>query len=91
MAGTKTVEMSGNGRLVVPAEVRRSLGLRGPAKFDVRVEDGRIVLIPVITVPVDVNFPITVELAASALRAHKEAGPGLTRDEVVAALGGSRE
>jgi hypothetical protein len=49
------------------------------------------VLIPVVTIPVDVNFPITVELAASAMRAHQEAGPGLTRDEVAAALGGSRK
>jgi AbrB family looped-hinge helix DNA binding protein len=86
MTATKTIDMSSNGRLVVPAEIRKALGLSGPVKFDVTVEEGHIVLVPVVTLPIDMNFPITVEFAASAMRAHAETRPGLTRDEVVAAL-----
>jgi bifunctional DNA-binding transcriptional regulator/antitoxin component of YhaV-PrlF toxin-antitoxin module len=83
----KTIEMGGNGRLVVPTEARKALGLSGPAKFDVSVENGTIVLVPVMTVPLDRTFPITPELVAAADRARNETGPGRSRAAVREALG----
>jgi bifunctional DNA-binding transcriptional regulator/antitoxin component of YhaV-PrlF toxin-antitoxin module len=83
----KTIEMGGNGRLVVPTEARKALGLTGPAKFDVSIENGTIVLVPVVTVPLDRTFPITPELVAAADRARNETGPGRSRAAVREALG----
>src|SRR5664279_1015478 len=83
----KTIEMGSNGRLVVPTDARKALGLTGPTKFDVSIENGTIVLVPVMTVPLDRTFPITPELVAAADRARNETGPGLSRAAVREALG----
>jgi AbrB family looped-hinge helix DNA binding protein len=83
----KIVEMASNGRLVIPVEARQLLGLRNEAsKFEVDVRDGMIMLIPVVTVRVDVSFPITDVVVASAARAAAETGVGLDRAELVAAM-----
>ena len=34
------------GRIVLPAELRRTMGLRDGRKMDISVEDGRIILTP---------------------------------------------
>jgi AbrB family looped-hinge helix DNA binding protein len=39
----RTITMSPNGRLTLPAEVRQRLGLAGKAEFDVEVTDHRSV------------------------------------------------
>jgi AbrB family looped-hinge helix DNA binding protein len=45
--------MNPAGRVTVPAEVRRTLGLGEEAFFEVEVENGSIVLKPVAVVPLD--------------------------------------
>jgi AbrB family looped-hinge helix DNA binding protein len=47
------VAMNPAGRVTVPAEVRRSLGLGKDALFEVKVQKGAIVLKPVAVVPLE--------------------------------------
>ncbi len=49
--------MNPTGRLTLPAEVRRALGLSGEAFFEVRREGNAIVLKPVAIVPIDNAAP----------------------------------
>lgn len=51
------VAMNPTGRLTLPAEVRRVLGLRGEAFFEVRLEGSDIVLKPVAMVPMETVRP----------------------------------
>jgi bifunctional DNA-binding transcriptional regulator/antitoxin component of YhaV-PrlF toxin-antitoxin module len=48
--------MNPTGRLTLPADVRRSLGLRGEAFFEVHLEANAVVLRPVRIVPLE-NVP----------------------------------
>lgn len=41
------VSMASNGRLVIPAEVRSSLGMQEGGKFILHIEDGQIRLEPI--------------------------------------------
>ncbi len=45
--------MNPTGRLTLPADVRRSLGLQGEAFFEVHLESNAIVLKPVAIVPLE--------------------------------------
>jgi bifunctional DNA-binding transcriptional regulator/antitoxin component of YhaV-PrlF toxin-antitoxin module len=45
--------MNSTGRVTVPAEVRRELGLDDEAFFEVQVQKGAILLRPVAVVPLD--------------------------------------
>lgn len=47
------VAMNSTGRVTLPAEARRALGLEGESFFEVAVEADRIVLRPVAIVPRD--------------------------------------
>lgn len=40
------VKMSANGRLVLPKEVRKALGVKGDARLIVTIENGQITLAP---------------------------------------------
>ena len=59
------VSMNPAGRVTVPAEVRRELGLGDEAIFEVQVQRGAIVLRPVAVVP--------LEQAKSHLSNHRRA------------------
>jgi len=45
--------MSPNGRVTLPAEARRALGLKGESLFEVHQTDTAIVLRPVAVVPLE--------------------------------------
>jgi hypothetical protein len=45
--------MNPTGRLTLPADVRRSLGLSGEAFFEVHLESNAVVLKPVAIVPLE--------------------------------------
>lgn len=45
-------QITPRGQVTLPAEVRRALGLKGGDSLEVGVEDGRIVLQPVMTLPI---------------------------------------
>lgn len=47
------VQLSGRGQITLPAEVRKALSLRSGDAFQVRIDDGRIVLEPVEVMPVE--------------------------------------
>lgn len=47
------VQLSPRGQLTLPAEVRKALGLRAGDAFNVRIEDGEIVLEAVEVTPVE--------------------------------------
>ena len=49
--------MNSTGRLTLPADVRRALGLRGEAFFEVHLEATAIVLKPVAIVPLETVHP----------------------------------
>ncbi len=49
--------MNPTGRLTLPADARRALGLSGEAFFEVRLEGNAIVLKPVAIVPLETVQP----------------------------------
>ena len=50
------VNLSSKGQLVIPKPIRQALGLRSGTRFHVRVDQGRIILEPVITSPVEALY-----------------------------------
>lgn len=76
------VQLSGRGQITLPAEVRKALSLRSGDAFQVRIEDGRIVLEPVEVTPVELyteervkEFAVRVFLDANALSSAALGGP----------------
>ena len=55
------IQLSERGQLTLPAEVRKALGLRGGDAFQVRVEDGRVVLEPVEVTPIELYTEERIE------------------------------
>ncbi len=55
------VQLSSRGQLTLPAEVRKALGLRTGDAFNVRVEDGEIVLEAVEITPVELYSEARLE------------------------------
>lgn len=53
MKHTKSVLMASNGRITLPAPVRKELGVEGETEFEVSVDTDRdaIVLIPIVRIP----------------------------------------
>lgn len=47
------VQLSPRGQVTLPADLRRSLGLRAGDAFRVRIDDGRVVLEPVEVVAIE--------------------------------------
>jgi len=43
----KFTTLSSNGQVVIPAEVRKTLGIEAGTKVAVRVEEGRVILEPI--------------------------------------------
>ena len=65
----RTITMSLNGRLTLPAEVRQRLGLHGETEFDVEVTDrGGVTLRPVVVIPRDDAWAYTAEHLAGVAR-----------------------
>ncbi len=57
--------MNPTGRLTLPADARRTLGLSGEAFFEVHIEENAVVLKPVAIVPLErVRPPITAQQRA---------------------------
>ena len=80
------IDMAPNGRLVIPASTRSTLGITGRERFSVDCQDGAIVLTPVVVVPIDRSFPVTPELIAAADRAAAEDGKMMSRSDVHARM-----
>jgi AbrB family looped-hinge helix DNA binding protein len=52
LASVHKVTMSARGQLVIPAEVRRRLGLKGGTRFRVYDSQGKLTLVPEVEDPV---------------------------------------
>lgn len=70
------VAMNEQGRLTLPAQIRRALGLRDGSQLEVKVADGVIELRPSVVIPEEDRWAYTPEALASLKRAlaHIEAG-----------------
>jgi bifunctional DNA-binding transcriptional regulator/antitoxin component of YhaV-PrlF toxin-antitoxin module len=71
--------MNAEGRLTVPASARRELGLEGEAQFQAEVEDGVLILRPVLVVPRDDAWAYTPEHMARVERALRDSREGRVR------------
>jgi bifunctional DNA-binding transcriptional regulator/antitoxin component of YhaV-PrlF toxin-antitoxin module len=74
------VVMNSQGRITVPVEARRELGLRGEAHFEAEVRDGELRLRPAVFVPRDDVWAYTPEHRALLARARADAAGGRTRE-----------
>ena len=76
----RTITMSPNGRLTLPAEVRQRLGLDGETEFDVEVtEPGSVTLRPVVVIPRDDAWAYTAEHLADVARSLADIREGRVR------------
>jgi bifunctional DNA-binding transcriptional regulator/antitoxin component of YhaV-PrlF toxin-antitoxin module len=72
------VVMNTQGRITVPAEARRELGLVGEAHFEAEVRDGELRLRPAVLVPREDAWAYTPEHRALLARARADAREGRT-------------
>jgi AbrB family looped-hinge helix DNA binding protein len=83
----RTVTMSPNGRMTLPAEVRQKLGLTGETEFDVEVTDhGSVTLRPVVVLPRDDAWAYTAEHLTQVAKALADVRHGRVRDAAEADL-----
>jgi AbrB family looped-hinge helix DNA binding protein len=76
----RTITMSPNGRLTLPAEVRQRLGLAGETEFDVEVTGhGSVTLRPVVVLPRDDAWASTAEHLAQVAKALADIREGRVR------------
>jgi AbrB family looped-hinge helix DNA binding protein len=76
----RTITMSPNGRLTLPAEVRQRLGLAGETEFDVEVTDhGSVTLRPVVVLPRDDSWAYTTEHLSQVAKALADIREGRVR------------
>ena len=48
--------LSSRGQLVIPRSVRKALGLQAGTRFYLQIEEGKIVLEPILTSPIDMLY-----------------------------------
>jgi len=77
----KTVVMNGSGRITVPAEARRELGIEGEAEFEIEVdaEQDAIILRPAVVLRREDAWAYTAEHRALLARAHRDSREGRVR------------
>ena len=76
----RTITMSPNGRLTLPAEVRQRLGLDGETEVDVAMtERGSVTLRPVVVIPRDDAWAYSSEHLANVARALADIREGRVR------------
>ena len=89
----KTVTVNGQGRLTLPAESRRALGIVGETELQVEVDAERDVLLlrPVVVLSREDAWAYTTEHRSLLRRAHADSREGRVRtldEDELAALGG---
>ena len=76
---SKPILMSAGGRITLPAEARRKLGVLGEAQFQLEVDDTSITLTPALMVPREDSWAYTPEYRALVARSREEAARGLAK------------
>jgi bifunctional DNA-binding transcriptional regulator/antitoxin component of YhaV-PrlF toxin-antitoxin module len=74
------VAMNAQGRLTVPAEARKELGLVGEVQFEADIRDGALQLRPAVLVPRDDAWAYTPEHRHLLARAREDAARGRVRE-----------
>lgn len=72
----KTVAVSESGRLTLPIEVRRKLGLEGTTQVEVELDGETIILRPAIVLRREDAWAYTPEHRALLSRAHSDSSDG---------------
>ena len=88
--GRTTVAVNAQGRITLPAEARRSLGLSDGAQLEVRVEENEIRLRPARLVIAEDAWAYTPESLASIRRSLAEIAAGRVFELTTADLGRGR-
>ena len=87
---SRTISMSPNGRLTLPAEARRALGLEGETEFEVEVDAEKdvFVLRPILQLRREDAWAYTPEHRALLARAHADSREGrvwtLSEEQLIA-------
>jgi len=79
---TQTTRLSGKGQVVIPADVRRALGLKPGQTLQVRTAAGGIMLTPL----VQKSGRSTGEILASLEKIYTHEGPPVPLEEMSAAV-----
>lgn len=74
------VAMNAQGRLTVPAEARRALGLVGEAQFQAEVSEEGLLLRPAVLVPREDAWAYTPEHRSRLARAREDSAQGRVRE-----------
>lgn len=85
------VTVNAQGRLTIPAEIRRELGIEGESTLILEVAEGRLVARPGITIPAEDAWAFTPEHLERVTRAKAQAAAGqilqLTESELRQRIG----
>ncbi|MBI2756276.1 MAG: AbrB/MazE/SpoVT family DNA-binding domain-containing protein [Chloroflexi bacterium] len=73
------VIMNSEGRLTVPAAVRKSLGLAGQSPLELEVADGLMLLRPAVIIPREDEWAYTPEHRALLARSQEDVRQGRVR------------
>jgi antitoxin PrlF len=86
-----TITVNSQGRMTIPAEIRRELGIHGESTVIVEAEDGRLIVRPAFVIPAEDAWAYTPEHIARVREAEAQAAAGLsfriTEDELRARIG----
>lgn len=74
------VHMNATGRVTIPAGLRHELGVEGEGDFAIEVDNGAVVLRPVLILPRDDAWAYTAEHRALLRRAHADSRQGRVRE-----------
>jgi AbrB family looped-hinge helix DNA binding protein len=75
----KLVTMTPEGRVTIPANTRRELGIEGEAQFEVDVADESIVLRPAVVMTREDAWAYTPEHRRLLAKAHRDSRAGRVR------------
>jgi bifunctional DNA-binding transcriptional regulator/antitoxin component of YhaV-PrlF toxin-antitoxin module len=78
--GMTIVHMNATGRVTIPAGLRHVLGVEGEGDFAIDVENGAVVLRPVVVLPREDAWAYTPEHRALLERAHADSREGRVRE-----------
>jgi len=81
LSGMRIVTMNTSGRLTLPAETRRALGLEGSAEFEVEIdtESDALILRPAVVLRREDAWAYTPKHRALLAKAHEDSRAGRVR------------
>lgn len=75
----RTVTMTPDGRVTIPAAALRQLGVEGETQFDISVDHDSLVLLPAVVLPREDAWAYTVEHRRLLAQAHRDSREGRVR------------